>query len=238
MPKVDLICLANSYKYGGRCVAGLRTDGGGWVRPVTAAPHGAFGRDDLGQVAAFDPRLLDLIRVRLEGPRPVASQPENWLVDGRRWRLVERPAARAGAGVLEAALCRGPALLGDTGRAIAEASFRRAPAEESLAIVEPSAIVWRRSFDERAMRLKDRAVFDLAGVCYDLPLTDPVYLERLKPLREGEHENEEVGIPRQARVLLTISLSEPYEGLCYKLAAAVVVLPPTWQWQPVGARSR
>src|SRR6266850_2762793 len=32
MPLVDLICLANSNKMGGRCIAGLRTDGGGWVR--------------------------------------------------------------------------------------------------------------------------------------------------------------------------------------------------------------
>jgi hypothetical protein len=63
-------------------------------------------------------------------------------------------------------------------------------------------------------------------VAYELPLTDPVYLERMKPLREGEHESTELGIPPRARVLLTISLSEPYQGQCYKLAAAVVVLPP------------
>lgn len=28
MPVVEMVCLANSYKHGGRCVAGLRTDGG------------------------------------------------------------------------------------------------------------------------------------------------------------------------------------------------------------------
>jgi len=35
MPSVDLICLANSHKWNFRCVAGLRVDGGGWVRPVS-----------------------------------------------------------------------------------------------------------------------------------------------------------------------------------------------------------
>lgn len=34
MAALDIICLANSRKHGGRCVAGLRTDGGGWLRPV------------------------------------------------------------------------------------------------------------------------------------------------------------------------------------------------------------
>jgi hypothetical protein len=34
MAQVDLICLANSRKLGGRCVAGLRLDGSGWVRRV------------------------------------------------------------------------------------------------------------------------------------------------------------------------------------------------------------
>jgi Dual OB-containing domain len=74
MPGVDLICLANSYKYSGRCFAGLRTDGGGWVRPVTAAPHGEFGREECAQIAAFDPRLLDVIRTGLERHTPLPYQ--------------------------------------------------------------------------------------------------------------------------------------------------------------------
>lgn len=228
MPELDLICLANSYKYGGRCIAGLRTNGGGWVRPVTAAEHGVFGRDDYGQMAAFEPRILNVMRTPLAGPRPVASQPENWLIDGGRWRLVERPASREWAGVLEAAVCRGPALLEGTERAIPEGAFRRRAAEASLALVEPEQLVWRRCFDENTMRLKDRAVFKLAGASYALPLTDPVFLEGLKALREGEHASEEIGIPAGRTVLLTISLSEPYHGYCYKLAAAVVVLPAEW----------
>ncbi len=33
MPQFGIICLANSRKNGGHCVAGLRMDGGGWLRP-------------------------------------------------------------------------------------------------------------------------------------------------------------------------------------------------------------
>ena len=40
MPSLDLICLANSSKLGSRCLAGLRVDGGGWVRPVSNQEYG------------------------------------------------------------------------------------------------------------------------------------------------------------------------------------------------------
>ena len=34
MPHWEFICLANSRKLGGHCVAGIKTDGSGWVRPT------------------------------------------------------------------------------------------------------------------------------------------------------------------------------------------------------------
>ncbi|MFO0968577.1 MAG: hypothetical protein U0793_23720 [Gemmataceae bacterium] len=40
MPYVDLICLANSWKHGGRCVAGIKIDGSGWIRPVGSFADG------------------------------------------------------------------------------------------------------------------------------------------------------------------------------------------------------
>ncbi len=39
-------------------------------------------------------------------------------------------------------------------------------------------------------------------------------------------ESAELSLPPRARVLLTISLGEPHQERCYKLAAAVVVLQP------------
>jgi hypothetical protein len=42
MPTVEIICLANSRKHSGRCVAGLRTDGQGWIRPVGPSDNGTL----------------------------------------------------------------------------------------------------------------------------------------------------------------------------------------------------
>jgi len=44
----------------------------------------------------------------------------------------------------------------------------------------------------------------------------------------GSHRSLELSIPENRRILFTISLSEPLEGVCYKLVAAVVVVPLAW----------
>lgn len=229
MPDVDIVCLANSYKYGGRCIAGLRTDGGGWIRPVSTAVHGEFQNEQLLQLAGFDARILDVIRVGISTPQRMPYQPENWSIEERRWRLVERPAADSMAHVVAAAVWPDSSLLGGTERHISEAVLRRSPAAHSLALVKPEEIHFQRVFDEHEMRLKDRVIFRLGKVAYDLPLTDPVYLAVLSKLREGDHTPAEIGIPADRKILLTISLGEPYHGICYKLVATIVVVPRNWE---------
>jgi hypothetical protein len=50
LPTVEIVCLANSRKAGGRCIAGVRTDTGAWVRPVSS-----------GREGTLRPALLDTI---------------------------------------------------------------------------------------------------------------------------------------------------------------------------------
>lgn len=92
MEWVDIVCLANSRKHAGRCVAGLRVDGGGWVRPVSQRPDGSLFPQDYWLDADSQPALLDLISVPLERAEPLPHQPENWVLGDGVWRLKERPA--------------------------------------------------------------------------------------------------------------------------------------------------
>ncbi len=57
---LDIICLANSRKLTGRCVAGLRTDGMGWVRPVSALPDGTLSMKDYTLDHGNEVELLDI----------------------------------------------------------------------------------------------------------------------------------------------------------------------------------
>ena len=72
-----------------------------------------------------------------------------------------------------------------------------------------------------------RAVFQLAHIQYNLPLTDFVWEPFLNNLAPGIYTPEDVGMPPEERLLFTVSLGEPaeFDGACYKLVAAVVELP-------------
>jgi len=222
MPTLDVICLANSSKHGGRCVAGLRLDGRGWVRPVSAEPGGVLQAWHYTLAGGGEAALLDVLKMRLVGPQPEPHHPENWLMDFGHWERAASPAPQVQETLLQN-LATGPELLGDREEKIAHASLRQKPAAESLALVRPEALSWQVQEGHPAGRRRTRAVFTLAGVTYNLPLTDPVWRKRLSDLPEGCHPWGEDG----QDLLLTISLSEPFErdGFCYKLVAAVIALP-------------
>jgi hypothetical protein len=228
VPSFDLICLANSYKLNYRCVAGLRVDGGGWVRPVSDKEHGELQYSQYRLPDHSEPHLFDLIRVGLSAHQPSPHQPENWLMDDSQWTLLGRPASAHYASVVAGTLHRGPVLFGNTGRSVPSAQFRRSPARESLALIQPVGIRWRTEFNTYQLRNVPRVVFQLGDVSYDLPVTDPAYAGPLQRRDEGEYSSSDLGIPESRTILFTISLGEPFEGICYKLVAAVVVVPPEW----------
>jgi len=229
MPPVDFICLANSYKQMRRCVAGLRTDGSGWVRPVSSRPHGELDPHQYCYPDKSEPRVLDVIRVGLAGPRPLPHQPENWLIDDTLWRPVERPAPVKYAPLLAAAISRDELLLGSPGGKVPAEHFVNHPAANSLALIQPAGIRWHNLPPITEVKPRPRVAFRLGNSRYDLPLTDPAYAKTLNMLGEGDHPARDLWIPENRKLLFTISFSEPYEGACYKLVAAVIVVPEAWE---------
>jgi hypothetical protein len=165
--------------------------------------------------------VLDVIRVGLSNPHPLPHQPENWRVDGSAWELIERPAGRERARIVVGCVSENSLLFGNSGKSVPHARFGQLPAKESLVLVEPSDIEWR-SLE------KARVMFRLQEFHYDLPLTDPAYVGPLKRLAKGSHGSADLGIAENRKILFTISLGEPFDGVCYKLIAAVIVIPLGW----------
>jgi hypothetical protein len=89
-----IVCLANSRKLTGRCVAGKEWDGhaaGAWCRPVSARDRGELTAERWYARTWRDPRLLDLIEMALLNPHPSGYQTENHLVDTEvRWKFKGR----------------------------------------------------------------------------------------------------------------------------------------------------
>jgi len=234
MPSVDILCLANSRKHAGRCVAGLRTDGKGWVRPVAPRKEGVLFERDYTLADRTHAGVLDVLRIRLVRPQPEPHQPENWIIDpARSWELIARPPTPAHLQMLRRFVVGGPDLLGNRGDRVPFNSFLQTPARASLALVRPTDLRWRL-VRTRTGKAQTRALFRVGPTPYNLSVTDLFVEARLAGQRLGDHPVTSAGLRPDDEVLLTISLGEPFEEdwCCYKLVAAVIALP-----RPAGGRS-
>ncbi len=88
-----IVCLANSRKQAGRCIAGRewvgREERGSWIRPVSARDNQEVSEYERQYIDGSDPRVLDIIDVPVKRQLPDDFQTENWLIDpGYYWQKV------------------------------------------------------------------------------------------------------------------------------------------------------
>jgi hypothetical protein len=210
---MQLICLANSWRPGGRCLAGIDPSTGAWIRPVPpntdAIPE---PRCTEGSTALS---LLDIFEVDLAPLRqPAKYQRENRVI--KSWSWVR--CGRASRASIEAFIeDTAPLLHNNQDRVVAAVLDRIAPSEwKSLQLVQPRNLRFERDAHQEH---RWRAHFkDRAGNEYLLKLTDPIATRRLEA---GEHLD--------PGSLLTVSLARPWDGhdhsmlrVCYKIVAAVI----------------
>jgi len=216
MPTIEMIILAKSKKLGGKCIAGLRTDGGGWVRPVAPNPDGTLFPQHFTLTNGSPTEVLDVVRIEVKEPRPEPYQPENWVITDKKWKLISRPGSEEHQSIIWSNIVTGPTLLGNQSDRIHIRKFEDQPAEASLALIMPSKIEWTIGIDIKGHR-QTRAVFKLKGTTYDLAVTDEAWKRHLGKLSKGSHP-----VKSGEKFLLTISLGEPFNKYCYKLVSSVL----------------
>lgn len=222
----NIICLANSRKLTGRCVAGREWNGvrpGPWCRPVSGRDRGELTAERWYARTWRDPRLLDLIQVGLAEPRPSGCQIENHLVDSTvRWRCMGRVTPQCLFPVLDRP--EGPLWTnGDSTSCGVNDRIRADIAERqpnSLILVQPERLVVKVNTEAPNTdhtRRRVRGQFSLAGCDYLLSITDPIVEEPM--LRHPDGFDSELHRP-----ILCISLSEKFvsQNACYKLIAGVI----------------
>ncbi|MFB6194037.1 MAG: hypothetical protein ABEI75_03135 [Halobaculum sp.] len=218
---VDLLCLANSEKEGGRCVAGLDLDTGEWVRPVAETESGELYPRHYETREGETPRPLDVLRIYVESDAASEPQPENARLADQSWELRSRELSARARRRLADSVQTDAALFGDTGRQITTDAAESI--SESLTLVRPMTATLRfREREGNSDQLRCR--FDLGGEEYDLPVTDPQWD------RERVSEFDGVQTPsvpahaffgNEEELLCTISLGTEHEGAHYKLVAAM-----------------
>jgi hypothetical protein len=220
-----IVCLANSRKLNGRCIAGIELKDGNslrWIRPVSAREHEEVSEYERQYEDGSDPRVLDVMDVPLLAPCPKSYQQENWLLDpesywakvGRlKWNELDTIAER-------------PTVLwmdGDSTYnglndriALAQASaFRSSLRLVGVDHLTLSVFSPGEAFGNAKRRVQGR--FEHAGARYHLWVTDPVYERDYLRREDGEYSLGES--------YLTVSLGEPHNEYCYKLIAAIIERP-------------
>jgi hypothetical protein len=224
VPTEEIIVLACSKKWGGRCVAGVSRSSGEWIRPVSTLAHKELTPLQY-RIGGRDIQPLDVVHFEHSGPTDDPSQPENVEVERSPWRLTSQVTLADAYDELSSVLIPGPELLGNRGAAVIEEEALEG-VESSLALIEPTATEFVLEPPwEGTSRPRPRTVFDFAGRRYDLALTDFLVRPRLLQKGYGSHGLSDLGFDSDLRVLLAVSLAEARDGWCTKLVAGVLLLP-------------
>lgn len=212
------ICLANSYKRGGRCIAGIeiRFNASGhwgivrdsrgnptWIRPVTKTPNGEIPAEE-----ALPFELLSIVRVVKAEPCPHGAHSENVYYTRLeqthlRVQLTDIVAEHLFDLYHQDIFC-------NQGKAIPPNVY--AKGRYSLMFLKPdNPFVY---VDTSREKLQFRMDFSYRGVRYDFPITDPDFLDFLRDDPEQIGDFPEIHI--------TVSLGLEHEGWHHKLVAGVI----------------
>lgn len=223
---VLLVCLANSVKQGGRCVAGINIETGEWVRPVSDLDDGRLLQSHYLTDEGHEPIPGNIIRIFLTDSAPQAYQPENWEIANKSWELVKENPNKKAIRVIRDSIESGSNLFGDNNASISYEKIKQSPVSNSLALIQPENpqfYVKERSGN----RNQPRTVFELNGIEYDLSVTDPKWRRKIRSsetLSEMDlrYEPASAYIDESAELVFTISLGSPHKGYCHKLVAAII----------------
>jgi hypothetical protein len=86
----QIICLANSKKYGDRCIAGIETSTGKWIRPTSNLEYGQVPKEMI-LVDGKEPRLLDILEIPLATTCPGYEYENRSLLRGK-WQRIGKAA--------------------------------------------------------------------------------------------------------------------------------------------------
>lgn len=207
----EIICLANSRKVGGKCVAGKTVDTREWIRPVSA--EGKLTNELIKYANGELPKLLDIMRIHYKKVQPTEYQPENILISEEQWEYLGKwPEDKLDN------LCDKPKEIfinQERKDRIAVEFFTKNRLESSLLLVKPKSIKLFSTDYENKRKL--RAIFVYNDLEYDLGVTDPIFFEEYTKKKKGFYKLD------SKDAYLCISLAAPYkDGYCYKLVASII----------------
>jgi hypothetical protein len=239
-----IVVLANSVKSSGRCLAGKEVfnkgkswEIGEWVRPVGSKAGAGLYAYQMSLALGHDPKLLEVLEIPFAEAAPLSCQPENWLI-----QTPLKPGSWKSHGIVEwdeaqALIDQAPEMWHDPGqenRRVAEGFPEKMKKPSSLYFIKPDKIntvsVWteHNTFPGAARPTKRKRVFSVThkGHVHDLEIEDPKFADKYYPNFPGVNEPPTViRLAKPKETLLCVSLTGPYYGHHYKIAAGIFEPP-------------
>lgn len=213
------ICLANSYKHGGRCIAGIevvpQSDGNleivrhedgrpRWIRPISMSING-----EIPNHLAESFKFLSLVKLTDVEPCPDKAHTED--VHCSRMEICPSDFSSTKDFLNQLIDTRHQAVFYFRGKAIPTTIIDRL--DYSLMLIHPeNACAY---CDEERENSKYRMKFSYYGSNYDFPITDPIFLEQFKKRPDCYTDLKDV--------YLVLSLGIEFEGFHFKLVATVIL---------------
>ena len=219
----EIVCLANSRKYYGCCIAGKevsKSESKKWIRPVSSRNTGELQNNEIKLKDGGSPKLLDIITLSTKKYFPHFYQTENHLNDRKSvWvKKGEYPIS----GLKD--ICDNAQSIWINGYDSTSGKNDRIPieitnekCESSLLLIQPEQLKLRI---ESGLTFKQRirASFLHHDIPYNFAVTDSFADAYYADKPEGWYEIE------KGEIYMCVSLGEPFQGFCYKLVAGIIGL--------------
>lgn len=210
------VCLANSYKEGGRCVAGIELDPDNnpklkngnhkWVRPICNTLHGEIPTDLVAQL-----NLLDIIEIdTTDYPEEKNYQSENVYFLENSIKVT----GKFSADQIDSLVDKRKLIFDSRGKALSE-EFIEGLSYSLMFIRTNEFQVLSKPSEDRAKKVQVRMLFCYHRNEYDFPVTDPVFLHKYQVNRNFINQYNEAN--------LCVSVGIPWNNWHYKLVAGIIL---------------
>lgn len=216
----QIICLANSWKRGERCIAGININTKKWVRPVCSLyPQDGRVPKEIRLIRRREPTLLDILDIPLEKDGPdFGFESENITIAPGKWRRVGEIQP---SNLLK--YCHNFDYILHNDKKYVTVAFLKSLSfweRRTLELVYTTKLSIQGIPKGEGMRWRGSFVTDSGLQLTDISITDPVFVQKLS-----------YGYRPQHPCLVIVSLSMPYnfedleqENPCWKLIAGVIEL--------------
>lgn len=210
---MKIICLANSYKHKGRCIAGIDLQSGRWIRPISHLESGKISEDN-PHINAKHIQLLDIVDIPINPKEKLGHEIENYRYHNGFWQVMGKTKI-----IDLLPHCESTLLYPEFDRCIPFQYFEKQSPVRTLQLIEVKSLYcYRNEYDKPRVRILDKE-YSIGNT--ELSITDPIILAKL------DYQHSFI-----CHGLVCLSFGQPWskndweELMCYRLVAGVVEIFP------------